>query len=482
MNFLKNVVKEQVFYTFLVPLIICGVLLVLSMIQFNKTSEIEQQWSNYIESIDRKEVSISELKSTIGYGGLIHSFKNYILRENRSQYLSFGKHYAKVKTILTDLYSSGISEKERLHLESIERTFDEYNAKIKLAKSKINTQMNAEEVDQLVKVDDTNALNSFKWLEDNQKSLKAIATSQMLELVERSKYLVIFSFILGIFFISSISVYASRKLLHHKAKAENLANLKSSFLANMSHEIRTPLNGIIGFSNVLIDQDLPKDSEEYVRLIQSSSDILLTVINDILDFSKIEAGKLHLEKLSFNVEDVVKNTIALFSPLVRFKSISISYDIDPSIPIALISDPSRIKQILSNLISNSVKFTKNGHIDVTVKNAGNGRVVFTVKDTGVGMSEEAQKRIFNAFEQEDLSTSRLHGGTGLGLAISKNLVNMLGGSIWVESKKDEGSSFSFTIPLAEGRIQTEVRNSDFNITNTNSELQILVAEDNLINQ
>ncbi|MGF1776815.1 response regulator [Vibrio nomapromontoriensis] len=236
-----------------------------------------------------------------------------------------------------------------------------------------------------------------------------------------------------------------------KEDAIQASKAKSSFLANMSHEIRTPLNGVIGISEVLSDTDLTATQKDYVDTIETSSHLLLSLINDILDFSKIESGMLQINPHSTSIRETIYDIASIVAPKVKEKGIRLNVDIDSTVPFRVLADDHRIRQILMNFMSNAVKFTSEGIVSIGVHHQGEqdniASLVFEVKDSGIGIEESRQANIFEAFAQEDDSTTRQFGGTGLGLAISTQLIELMGGHIELDSEKGKGSRFYFTLNL-----------------------------------
>lgn len=284
-------------------------------------------------------------------------------------------------------------------------------------------------------------------------------------------------------------------LMIAKEKAAKALDSKTNFLANMSHEIRTPLNGIIGFTSLLIDKKLDKETLSQVEQIKNCSESLLVVINDILDLSKIEAGKLHIENVAFNLKKVIQSTVYIFSTTLSNKDVNLNLRIDQNVPVNIFGDPLRLRQVIINLVGNAIKFTKNGEITihVSVDSFKDNKYIlkYSVKDTGIGISSDAREKLFSAFEQADASTTREFGGTGLGLSICKKIIELQGGSIWVESTIGVGSEFIFTLEATEAReseiIDRDALDQKINITqkdnsNTFSNYNVLLVEDNIVNQ
>jgi PAS domain S-box-containing protein len=247
---------------------------------------------------------------------------------------------------------------------------------------------------------------------------------------------------------------AARELMAARRSAEAAAIAKSRFLANMSHEIRTPMHGILGLAELLAGSPIGDEPRDYARSIQTSARSLLAIINDVLDFSRIEAGRLELERVEFDLLELVDGIVGLVEPSASVKGIDLGVWYDPQAPLRVIGDPGRLRQVILNLAANAVKFTDEGTVQIVVRllepRDGRARIHFSVRDTGIGIPEDKTAQLFEEFTQADSSTARRYGGSGLGLAISERLVRMMGGTIGVTSQPGEGSTFAFDLPFASG--------------------------------
>ncbi len=521
---------------------------------------------------NKKPSLISALHESFGYGGLIHHFKNLLLRGDVKYEISFEKDLKKINNTLDKLVSlKQTTEEEKQYIETIRHTANLYAAHIKKIRAMINDGQKITDIDNVVAINDNHALKAIHelskaatfgkfnvdseyWFSTMTKQidlLKLVENKIADDLGHRGEMLkheaqegLIFLIIFAIIFISivmSITICMARSLTQPLAKVINFAgeiannnfdnklnidkkgeigdlgdalnkmsdniqktiyNLadsekkikkamneaqsatiaKSEFLANMSHEIRTPLNGILGTISLLDNTD-PKQQEK-INIINSCGEGLLEIINEILDFSKIEAGEMVLELSPGNLKNIVQDTAALLATKANDKGLELKYMYADNVPIYLLCDIGRIRQIIINLVGNAIKFTDEGSVIIkvtaTIQPPDKATLLFEIIDTGIGLTKENQDLVFNKFTQTDSSSIRKTSGTGLGLSICQSLVEMMGGKIGINSTLGKGSTFWFSLPLIIAKAE-DIHTENNHIGNIEFDADVLLVDDTAAN-
>lgn len=503
---------------------------------------------------------LNKLQMLVGYGGLIHDFKNFVMR-GQTKYRQRFVYLLKQANEVTAEYRllPGIGPGEIKYLDAIDNTFKAYKGKLDLAEKMRRAGQSVYQIDAAVKVDDEPALTGIDRLRQDVTSLDtsnwwSIATARIAlmqtvdkvinqditdrvdELIEVSKNSVLLVSLMSILIIGVTLLFAylllkrlaggigdmvlamnsirhtghleqpldesghdelsvmavafnklisdreqiEHQLIKSKEQAEAGARSKSEFLSTMSHEIRTPMNGVLGMTELLEATELNNEQYEYVHTILKSGELLLTIINDILDFSKLEAGKVDLETISFDLECMTHDVLQLLMVRTDDKDLELILDYPPESSRQFLGDPARLRQILLNLVGNAIKFTDKGYIRVGIQCDVNesdvAGITIEIEDTGIGISKEQQAGLFKSFTQADSSTTREYGGTGLGLAISKQLVELMGGDIKIESKPGKGTTFSVNIQLPLSEVPDPIDKKDL------TGVPVLLVDDNKVNR
>jgi signal transduction histidine kinase/CheY-like chemotaxis protein len=451
--------------------------------------DVTQAEDNFNESIKQSEVLESKTVTaayliTAGqafynnkqYSKALPYFQKALILANKEQILEMrGQVYAYLYETHNKLGH------HRRALEMFQKTIRIRDSILNLENAKATIQLKVEsDYDKQKAIDDIENQKEIAIQEAKTKAQQRISLAIGIGLLLIS--------ILAFTIFNKLKETRKQKLIieEQKKKVEQSEKYKEQFLANMSHEIRTPMHAISGMTNILERNDHPKSQDVFLKAMRTSSENLVVILNDVLDLSKIEAGKLEVENISMNLESVVENVIQILKYKAEEKGLILSYEISENTPTLVMGDPTRLNQILINLVGNAIKFTEKGIVDILVSSVDN-KLHFEIKDTGIGIPKDKHEHIFGAFEQAKESTSRYYGGTGLGLNISKQLIDLQNGKIWVDSIENKGSTFYFELPLtipdSDAISQSFISEDKLKaMAKSLKGIRILIAEDNPFNQ
>lgn len=493
-SFLKSNVKLKTSIGFILAFIAYISVQILSNQSINRLNASQKQMLN--SNLLAKQIGIIEV-SIVLYENKITSFiltgNKLLLKGSEEHIKDAAIHLQNLKNYKVSLNQSALIQQLDSLVSTVFYTSQQalitYNiADPSEAISLINTGKGKEVLDEIyftcatiLQNEELNLANLImfnKTISNNVVFLDFAATSFAMTVI-------LFSLIMLFRYINK-HTRIERQLRIAQQKAEQSAVMKEQFMANMSHEIRTPMNAIIGFSNLLAHSSLDEKQQKQIKAIQSSGEILLTIINDILDFSKIEEGRMNIEEIEFNPYELLHSINIMFLPKANDQNLQLDFYTSGNLPPVLIGDPTRLTQILVNLINNALKFTKEGNIlvktEIVADKNDTVQIQYTVKDTGIGIPKNKLQDIFERFTQANTDTNRTYGGSGLGLSITKKLVEFQGGNIQVHSAVGVGTSFTFTLPHKKATVKVISLPQSYEESVAEIPISILVAEDNLLNQ
>lgn len=488
MNYIVKHTKSLRYITFFVSLFTIS----LTFFYVIETERRFQSVSDVLsERLERAETTLQHLavlSSEIGYGGLIHNFKNYVLRRDPIYKENATKNFQEIIKRINLLKQDDTKNAYRDDLEIILTTVEKYKANLDLLPPLLEENSLALN-DRHVRIDDNPAKQAFTTIYSviTEQTKSALALARQKEITAHNFIMTGYGLVI---FILVATLFIMRLIKHvedesQKAIAANKA--KSEFLSTMSHEIRTPLNGVLGLVQLLNLNNFSEEEKNHLSLIQSSGELLLGLLNNVLDLNKIEAQHIKLEQLPTDVDFLLRNTTGFYKNFASENGLLLEYKSNLKEGQYFLCDPTRLRQIISNLMGNALKFTEEGYITLSAELAHlegkSYQLNICVTDTGIGIATEAQEQIFEKFTQADASTTRNYGGSGLGLSIVKQLVGLMDGDIELNSKKGVGSTFNLRIPvqLASADDVEASKAYDLNVFHSMKGLKALVAEDNIVN-
>jgi signal transduction histidine kinase len=454
-------------------------------------ASISSEWRQLTEQREAKVQLLADLRSQIGYGGAIHNFKNLVLRGHESLLGALGKDFAASFNSIEQYRALDLTAAETEALDTILQTLHDYQDRVTLAVHLRSTGADIATIDGKVAVDDTGAIAALALLEQAATNNLVNTSQRVQKLIEDGVslsriglFLMLLPLVGGIatFVFVTMLLKEIRLRMLAEQQAYEASQARAEFLATVSHEIRTPMTGVLGIAEMLDKTKLDAEQKKLVKHIRDSGTMLHEIVNDVLDQSKITAGKLTLEEIAFELRSVPEMAVSMFRQQADEKRLTLAFEYDESLPQFISGDPTRLRQVLFNLLGNAFKFTRHGSVTLKVSHQGRD-VRFDVQDTGKGIDKASLASLFDPFTQANTSVSREYGGTGLGLTISKSLIEMMGGEVKVVSEPEKGSTFSFTMPLR----QVDAPEAADKPANTLAiqdlgSLKILVAEDVEINQ